>query len=267
MSATKARVLVVDGDPSTMEALRVCLRLAGYDVAGASSGGEALAALDAARAFQLLLVDLRLPDMSGLEVVATVSESRPGLPVVMMAGSGTRITARAARQLGAADYLDKPIVDGRLTETIERTLARSERPPRHTAPSTLGYAAERWAALIVPLTRLQADIPTLVDWSLVVGHSRSAIKTRCHAAGVRAGDSLDFARALRIIVQYEGRPCDWYNHLAILDPRTLGRFLEQGGLSSGGRVPSLSTFLQRQCFVTAPHLAVAVHTVLHEPRR
>ena len=268
-SAAKARVLVVDDDVSTRETFIAILRLAGYEAEGASTGREALALIESEqRSFHLLLVDLRLPDMSGLEVLASVCESSPDVPVVMVSAWGTDTCARAAKQLGAVDFLEKPIVDVALVEAVERHLSRSGRSPSRRQPAPeqprVGYAATRWATLVVPITRVRADVPTLADWSRVVGRSRSTVKTWCHAAGVQACDSLDFARALRIVLQYESSPCNWFDHLAIVDPRTLTRFLEHGGLQNDGMVPGLATFLQRQRFVTDPRLPSAVETLLDE---
>lgn len=127
-----------------------------------------------------------------------------------------------------------------------------------------GYASVRWAMLVVPVTRLTTDVPTVGDWSRVIGRSRSSIKTCCSVAGVRAGDSLDFARALRIVIQFESMPCDWFNHLAIIDPRTLNKFLEHGRLQNRGAVPDVAAFLDRQCFISDPRLMLAVRALLEK---
>ena len=107
MSA-KARVLVVDDDVSTRETYSAILRLAGYDAESASTGREALTLIDVEkRSFHLLFVDLRLPDMSGLEVLASV-----GVVTRTCRSHGFprgRPTA-PARQLGA-DFLEKAVVE------------------------------------------------------------------------------------------------------------------------------------------------------------
>ena len=135
-----------------------------------------------------------------------------------------------------------------------------------SAQPFVGYAAIRWAMLVVPITRLDSDVPTVAEWSRVIGRSRSTIKTCCQVAGVHAADSLDFARALRIVVQYESAPCDWFNHLSIVDPRTLTRFLEHGRLRSHERIPALATFLNEQRFVSDPRLPQAVKALLEKAR-
>src|SRR4029077_4192160 len=100
--------------------------------------------------FHLLLVDLRLPDMSGLEVLASVCESSPDVPVVMVSAWATDTCARAAKQLGAADFLEKPIVEMALVDAVERNLARSAQSPSRRAPAPapprVGVAATRQAA-------------------------------------------------------------------------------------------------------------------------
>jgi CheY-like chemotaxis protein len=269
MGVAKARVLVVDDDPFTLETYRAILRLTGYDAEGARTGRAALARVDAERdPFQLLLVDLRLPDMSGLEVLASVSDSSPDVPVVMMSAWANDACTRAARQLGAAEFLEKPFLAAVLVDAVARTLAhtaRSALPP--PPPPAAGYAAARWAALIVPVTRFAADVPTLVEWSRLVGRSRTTVKTWCHAAGVQANDSLDFARALRVVLQQQARACNWFDHLAIVDPRTLKRFLDHGGLRGDRVVPGVAAFLERQRFITDPRLTAAVEARLADHAR
>ena len=268
MGVAKARVLVVDDDPFTLETYRAILRLTGYDAEGAATGRDALARMDERRdLFQLLLVDLRLPDMSGLEVLASVSDSSPDVPVVMMSGSASDACTRAARQLGAADFLEKPFVAAVLVDAVARTLARVA--PREAAPPvpSAGYAAARWASLIVPVARFNADVPTLDEWSRLVGRSRTTVKTWCQAAAVQAGDSLDFARALRIVLQQQSRACNWFEHLAIVDPRTLKRFLDHGGLLGHRVVPGVAAFLDRQRFITDSRLIAAVRALLTDRSR
>jgi hypothetical protein len=76
---------------------------------------------------------------------------------------------------------------------------------------------------------------------------------------------LDFARVLRILKLYAGHTCDWHNTLAIVDPRTLLKLLDRGGLTKSGRVPNISTFLRSQRFIGAPVLLSAVQAMLDLP--
>lgn len=127
---------------------------------------------------------------------------------------------------------------------------------------SVGYAARRWAALIIPVTRLRDDVPTLWAWSRHVAKSQSTIKTWCAAAGVHGGDSLDFARLLRVSVLYAGRAPDWYNVLAVIDGRTLARLLDRGGINRGSQIPDPEVFLRNQHLISSPVLLAAVRTVL-----
>ncbi len=264
MTPAQSRLLVIDDDPGTLVTYGMILRLAGYDVATASTGGDGLRFVRSEKEnLRLVLTDLRLPDLSGLEVLAAVRESAPHVPVVMISAWGTTASEAAAKQLGAVEFIEKPIVGDDLVDVVERNLRRGDRPTAMAVEKPpLGHAAMRWATIVVPLTRLTADVPTLAEWGKQVATSPSTVKTWCTAAGVHAGDALDFVRGLRILIQHEGYPCDWYNVLAIVDARTLARFLDRGRLPRAGVLPRVGAFLSGQQFITNPALVSAVKVLL-----
>jgi DNA-binding NtrC family response regulator len=128
------RILVVDDDPIAAEALAEFLQREGYDAASALGGEEALAALGAAEAaaagdgpasgkpFNLVLSDVSMPGMDGLELLREISRRFPTVVVVMLSGYGTIERAVTAVRGGAADFLAKPVVDKELKLTLERAL-------------------------------------------------------------------------------------------------------------------------------------------------
>jgi CheY-like chemotaxis protein len=245
------------------------LRREAYEVATAVTGLDGLALIEADEAhFDLILVDLRLPDASGLEVLMAAVER--DMPAVVLTAFGMRISETAARKLGAADFVAKPFNADDLVQIVRRNLAEAKlRTSRPRRPSEMlwpmGHAAERWTSIVVPVTRFACDVPTLGGWGRRVGKSPATLKTWCAGVGVHAGDSLDFARFLRVVVQFTGRQCTWFEVLDIVDPRTLARLRDRAGLSTYTTIPDLQTFLRNQQFLTAVSLLAAVTTLLSPP--
>jgi len=114
-------ILVVDDEPTMRLALCHSLRGKGYKVEDASSGAEALAMIDRA-AYQLLITDMKMPGMSGLQVLKRARTLAPQVPIIIMTAFGTVNNAVTAMQAGAADYLLKPFSSEVLEETVNRVL-------------------------------------------------------------------------------------------------------------------------------------------------
>jgi DNA-binding NtrC family response regulator len=131
LAPSKPRVLVVDDEESLRLGLAKGLARSGFDTAVAASGREGVDAF-AGGGFDAVLTDVRLPDLSGLDVVAILTEMDADVPVVVMTGYGTLDTALEALRRGAKDYVQKPFsvedVGRLLTRAIEeRRLARENR--------------------------------------------------------------------------------------------------------------------------------------------
>lgn len=111
-SAVKAghhRILVVDDEASIRELLVKTLSLAEYEVDTAADGDSALARLrDTANRCDLAIVDLKMPGMDGLMLIRQVKRLRPDLPVIIITGFSTEVSAIEAINLGVAGYLTKP---------------------------------------------------------------------------------------------------------------------------------------------------------------
>ena len=107
-SPFKASILVVDDEPSIRESLRMILEYEGYRVDEAATGAEALAKI-ASRAPHALLLDIKMPEMDGLELLAAVRERGYSMPVLMISGHGNVASAVEATRLGAYDFLEKPL--------------------------------------------------------------------------------------------------------------------------------------------------------------
>jgi DNA-binding response OmpR family regulator len=102
------RVLVVDDEPDFIELLREFLTAKGYEVIAASNGEEALRKVKEERP-HLILLDVRMPKMNGLEVLKQVREIDHEVGVIMVTAVNEEETGRQALKLGAFDYITKPL--------------------------------------------------------------------------------------------------------------------------------------------------------------
>ena len=105
--ATKPRILVVDDEPSMRDMLRIVLRRDGYDVVVAENGREALGVLERERV-DLLLSDIRMADLSGVDVLRAARQMNRDIIAFMMTAYASTETAVEAMRLGAVDYFTKP---------------------------------------------------------------------------------------------------------------------------------------------------------------
>ena len=102
------RVLVVDDEPDFIELLREFLTAKGYEVIAASNGEEALRKVKEERP-HLILLDVRMPKMNGLEVLKQVRDIDHEVGVIMVTAVNEEETGRQALKLGAFDYITKPL--------------------------------------------------------------------------------------------------------------------------------------------------------------
>ena len=113
-----ARVLLVDDDLDVLGAHSRFLRVSGHHVLVAESAANALARLDSEEV-DVVVTDLRMPDLDGLAFARRARESRPLLPIVFFSGFARVPDVVAAMKLGAIDFLEKPIEPDLLLEAIE----------------------------------------------------------------------------------------------------------------------------------------------------
>jgi two-component system, NtrC family, response regulator AtoC len=125
----RKHILIVDDEPSIRKVLGAHLRRDGYDVTAAASGVEAIEILQEEGA-DLVITDLRMPNMDGLELLRWVKQSYPGLPVIMLTAHGTVDSAVEALKRGAQDYLTKPFDQDELRLVILKALAQEEKSRR-----------------------------------------------------------------------------------------------------------------------------------------
>lgn len=121
MSDAKSHILVVDDELSMREYLELMLSMEGYEVSCAQNGREAIRFLET-RPFDLVLCDIRLGDISGLEVLRKSKSVSPEIIVIMISAYATAENAVEAMNDGAYDYLPKPFNNDELKQTIGRAL-------------------------------------------------------------------------------------------------------------------------------------------------
>jgi two-component system nitrogen regulation response regulator NtrX len=114
-------VLVVDDEPEILKSVRGNLMDDGYEVQEALDGPEALRKVDEETP-DLVLLDIKMPGMNGIEVLEQLKLGHPQLPVVMMSAHGTIETAVKATKLGAYDFIEKPLSLERLTVVVQKAL-------------------------------------------------------------------------------------------------------------------------------------------------
>ena len=139
----KARLLVVDDSLDTLDILEQNLVSRGYDVVTATAARPAMELL-AARPFDLVLTDLRMPEVDGLELVRFVRSRFPDTEVMMITGYATIESAVEAVKLGAEEYLQKPFTDEELFAAVGRVLGKveSQREVRRAARGRFGLVGE-----------------------------------------------------------------------------------------------------------------------------
>src|SRR3990172_3217942 len=125
MSKDKTRILVVDDEEIVRESLAAWLQEDGYRVEMAPGGEVAIERMKSGR-WAVLLVDLKMPGIDGLQVLEEARKLQPDAAVIMMTAYATVDTAVKAMKMGAYDYLVKPLRPEELSSMMERLTAQQE---------------------------------------------------------------------------------------------------------------------------------------------
>lgn len=116
------RLLVIDDEKGMCWALKKALEEGGYEVLTALSGPEGLSMLKREN-FDLVLLDIKMPGMSGLEALEEIRKTSPSLPVIIMTALSSLPVALEAMQKGADAYVTKPFQMSALKQTVEKVLS------------------------------------------------------------------------------------------------------------------------------------------------
>jgi two-component system, NtrC family, nitrogen regulation response regulator NtrX len=117
----KSRILVIDDEVAIRDSLRMTLEYEGYDFIGAATGQEGLALVER-ESPDLVLLDVKMPGMDGLEVLDRLRAMNETLPVVVISGHGTISTAVEATKKGAFDFIEKPFASERVLVSLRNAL-------------------------------------------------------------------------------------------------------------------------------------------------
>ena len=226
----RARLLVVDDEESMRYFLTRSLRRERYEVEAAASGEEALE-LAAGGRFDLALLDLRLPGMDGMEVLAALKARDPDIRVIVMTGFGTVDRALLAMRKGAADFLPKPLKLAEILAKVEEALGK--RPPAGAPPAGAPPADAPPAA---PAPERTAPPRPLTAFLLEAARDRAA-ETPAEGAGdlslreaTRLFETLYFAELL----ERTGGNVSLAARIAGISRPSLHRRIRELGLDMGG---------------------------------
>ncbi|MDD2765929.1 MAG: response regulator [Opitutaceae bacterium] len=138
-------ILTVDDEREITDLIRIGLTEAGYDVESASNSREALAIIHTRRP-DLILLDLMLPDIDGLSLFEILrdGESTASIPVVILTGWSTDDARKYGSELGAVDYLNKPLKLEVLIDRVRRILASHSRGDTSQSTSSSSMNPGRW---------------------------------------------------------------------------------------------------------------------------
>ena len=121
LKAPAVRILVIDDEPAVVDILVTCLREEGYGALGAETSDEGLKLAIVSRP-ELVLLDIALPGMNGIELLKRIRSIIPTTRVIMVSGNTDPVLAREALELGALAYVDKPFDFAYLKRVIAMAL-------------------------------------------------------------------------------------------------------------------------------------------------
>lgn len=172
-------ILVVEDDAALRDAVCLTLEMGGHAVCGVDGGAAALAELDR-HAFGLVVSDLRMQPMDGLELLAALRARRPHLPLLLMTAYGDVAQAVAAMQGGACDFLMKPFEPEALLERVRRYAV-----PPWSAGDTIAEDAASRNLLALAAKVAQTDATVLLTGES--GTGKEVFARFIHARSPRAG--------------------------------------------------------------------------------
>ncbi len=169
----RSKILVVDDDDSLRRVMQLQLEEAGYDVITASRATEGIALIEE-QSPALVVTDLKMPEISGMDVLKRVRSEHPETAVVMITAFGTVQTAVVAMRSGAYDYITKPIDYDELVLTVGRALEHQ--------------------SLVEEVRVLRSTLDEKYGFESIIGHSRALVRVLEIASRVAQRDSTVLIR-------------------------------------------------------------------------
>ena len=185
--AEEKHLLVVDDDGDMRLALELTLRKAGYRCTLAKDGQEALELL-AGRSYDLLLTDLRMPRVDGIELLERLSAAAPFLPALVITAHGTVDTAVQSMKMGATDFIQKPFGPEVLLAKVASALARVRPKPAGGRPRAAMIAEDPAMAEVLTLLEAAAATKATVLISGESGTGKEVVARRIHELSAGAAE-------------------------------------------------------------------------------
>ncbi|MGH7389857.1 MAG: response regulator [Candidatus Rokuibacteriota bacterium] len=190
MAGLRSKILVVDDEPATLATFAEYLQSEGFEVATAGSGSEALAALDLEKPDGILL-DVLMPDMTGIDVLRQIRAKNFRVGVLMVTAVDDTTTAREAQALGAFGYVLKPVDFDVLRRNLDRMLIASSMPAAQTAPTSTGGSPVYDFTL--ELFKVTRGLPPAIHASLGVALEAAALTVLQRSS---AGEKTELGRSI-----------------------------------------------------------------------
>lgn len=190
----KAQILLIEDDLTFSKILTNFLQKNGYSVDPYPNVKEGMKAFQK-NSYQLVLTDFRLPDQTGMDVLATVKQKQPYLPVILMTGFSDIRTAVKAMKMGAYEYIVKPINPDELLLNIEQSLENNTPPSRSQprapkASSTSGFSYVKGKSRLAHQIYEQVELVAPTNMSVIVlgesGTGKEYVSRLVHQLSARA---------------------------------------------------------------------------------
>ena len=191
-----ARILIVDDQEMMRDSLAATLAREGHEIVAAGDGPAAVSRLEAGR-FDLLITDLKMPKMTGIELLTEARKLRPDMPVVMMTAFATVQTAVEAMRLGAYDYIQKPFDGDEIKILIDRTLEHNRLKLENQALRSMAEVSG--PRPMIGSSQLMQDVRKKID---LVAKSNATVLVR----GESGTGKEVVARAIHVASERRDRP-------------------------------------------------------------
>jgi DNA-binding NtrC family response regulator len=175
----KERILLIDDDPGVSEVIGLLLEREGYGVERAATLKQAITLVETAE-IDLVVTDLKLPDGTGLDVIALIRGRDPGLPIVMITSYSSMESAIAALRAGAVDYVIKPFNNDEFLRAVARALNK-----RRSAPLPGGARPLAIEAYIREVVERFQDSYSEIELARMLGIGRKALWMRRRQWGLK----------------------------------------------------------------------------------
>ena len=136
------KILVMEDDENVAKGLELVLSEEGYQVNLAGTGALAMQAFQEKK-FDLLVADLRLPDINGMDIIRKIKQQKPKTEVIVITGYGTTATAVEAMKIGVHDFLPKPFTEDQIKRAITEALQSQEKKTEQTQVKKAESAEEK----------------------------------------------------------------------------------------------------------------------------